>query len=245
MAIILSGAPAFVTRVLAGGYKNDHFIPNAFSLYDLGDSFYAPNTFFHPDGRQIQFAWLREQGDSLLRVAQGWQGVMSLPREVWIDDDIVRARPAKELALLRGAVLADIQERTLEHGQMLRLGNTQFAELDLRCETDAVLSLDLLSDSQSRQVRLHVDGPNGMLQIDFGALSGGVPRALFIPFHPDNQLHLQLFIDGTTLELFINEREFAASRAYPDSDCTSISLRAIVPLLLHSLRVFKMNPAYK
>jgi beta-fructofuranosidase len=72
---------------------------------DEGPAFYAPQVLAEPD-RTLLWAWAWELDRSDQQVADaGWAGVLTFPREVYVADDALRARPAAELAGLRRARL--------------------------------------------------------------------------------------------------------------------------------------------
>lgn len=242
-AIVVSAVPSFETRVLSGTLKDGRFTERGMGAYDLGDCFYAPNTAVHPDGRAIQFGWMRECGDETARVAQGWQGVMTLPREVRLEDGSVRVRPAKECENLRDEALADLMHQELPAGETLDLARGQFLELELICEGGSAFALDALSDGHGRRVRMLFDGM-GAVEIDFGALSGGAERVVRARYRAEAELRLKLFVDGTALELYINEREALSTRAYPDAACDALSLEALSGLNVSRLDVFRIHSAY-
>ena len=237
MAIVLSAVPSSEMRVVTGHYREGHFTADAMLLYDLGDSFYAPNTVNHPDGRQIQFAWLREQGESTVRAAAGWQGVMSIPREVRLEAGVVRHRPAAEVALLRGALLAEMHQQTVSG--CADIGSGFAVELDMTLDAGAKCCLTMLGG-----VKLHVDGEAGKLRFEFGTASGGKKRTLEAGFATDELLRLQLYLDGTAIELFVNQRESITTRAYPDGSDAALSLCAEGEMTVHALTVYEMNSAY-
>jgi beta-fructofuranosidase len=83
---------------------------------DLGDRLYAPQSYPLPDGRRIQFGWIRTHLDPTQRDASVL-GAMSLPREVSIRDGRVHLTPAAELAGLRRTVL-----RTTADGATTAIG---------------------------------------------------------------------------------------------------------------------------
>ncbi|MBA4860866.1 glycoside hydrolase family 32 protein [Streptomyces sp. PSKA54] len=67
---------------------------------DVGDRFYAPQSYWASDGRRIQFGWIRTHQDpaGLGRPATGF---MTLPRELSVRHGRLHCEPAAELSLLR------------------------------------------------------------------------------------------------------------------------------------------------
>jgi beta-fructofuranosidase len=96
-------------RVMAvqGTFEGERFVPMASGQLDLGNRWYAPQSFDAPGGRRLSFGWLREREDELPADARGRVGVMSLPRQLIVGTDgSLGMAPAAELMGLRGTPLA-------------------------------------------------------------------------------------------------------------------------------------------
>ncbi len=71
-----------------------------FRELDAGFDFYAPQTFLADDGRRIQIGWMgmpdvpEHQNKT---VEDGWQHIMTIPRELSIQDGILCQNPVQEL----------------------------------------------------------------------------------------------------------------------------------------------------
>ncbi|MDR1638592.1 MAG: glycoside hydrolase family 32 protein, partial [Clostridiales bacterium] len=86
--LFVSAVPDITVRAILGTFDGHKLLPltNAIRMADLGDCVYAPNLVRHPDGRWIMYGWQRECGEEKDRAAQGWQGMLTLPREVSVKD---------------------------------------------------------------------------------------------------------------------------------------------------------------
>jgi len=71
-------------------------------VVDVGDRFYAPQSYWAPDGRRIQFGWIRTHEDPA-GLGGPAVGFMSLPRELSIRHGRLHCEPAAELTRLRRA----------------------------------------------------------------------------------------------------------------------------------------------
>jgi beta-fructofuranosidase len=71
--------------LVMAGQKNITFTPSASGLFDHGN-LYATNSFRHPvTGKLLAWGWLQEEDlPDEIRAEQGWSGVISLPREVYL-----------------------------------------------------------------------------------------------------------------------------------------------------------------
>lgn len=82
-----------------GGYDKDNgkFIgEKAYSL-DYGTDFYAPQTTLLPDGRRVMIAWMQSWHNLYIPDGQRWQGMMTLPREISLENGSLMQRPVREI----------------------------------------------------------------------------------------------------------------------------------------------------
>lgn len=69
---------------------------NVYSL-DEGLDFYAPQTMQSPDGRRIMIGWMQSWDSNIRPADQKWSCMMTLPRELRIEDGKIRQRPVREI----------------------------------------------------------------------------------------------------------------------------------------------------
>lgn len=69
---------------------------NVYSL-DEGLDFYAPQTMQPPDGRRIMIGWMQSWDSNIRPADQKWSCMMTLPRELRIEDGKIRQRPVREM----------------------------------------------------------------------------------------------------------------------------------------------------
>jgi beta-fructofuranosidase len=91
---------------MTGEIADGRFTPRASGRCDEGHRYYAPQSLLLADGRRIGFGWLRESLDELAGKDRTRVGVMSLPRELYLENGTLRHRPARELDGARGRKLA-------------------------------------------------------------------------------------------------------------------------------------------
>lgn len=85
------------------GSFND--LDNDFSLLDYGFDFYAPQTFSDENGRRILFAWMsrmEEEQEKIFASDTPYIHCLTIPRELFIKNNILYQRPIKELYQLLG-----------------------------------------------------------------------------------------------------------------------------------------------
>ncbi|MDW8809791.1 glycoside hydrolase family 32 protein [Streptomyces scabiei] len=85
---------------MTGTASDDGFDVRESGVVDVGDRFYAPQSYWASDGRRIQFGWIRTHQDPAGLDGPA-VGFMSLPRELSVRDGRLYCEPAAELASLR------------------------------------------------------------------------------------------------------------------------------------------------
>ena len=216
-----------------GEYDDGAFTVDRRGKLDHG-GFYAPQSMRTDDGRLLTWGWAPEARALRAQWDAGWSGTLSLPRELSLaDDGGLCQRPAAELTRLRGD-RGSADERRLADGERQQL-DARGRQLELRAElrledADAVeLSVLETPDGEERTpVRYTRESE---VVVDRSAASAD-PRATTdsqrMPVTPyDAPLSLRLFVDGSVVELFANERHCLTSRVYPTrEDAVDVSVSA-------------------
>ena len=76
-------------------------VPDGFQELDAGFDFYAPQTFLARDGHRIQIAWMGvpdEETHTNATLADGWQHILTLPRELSVQNGVLCQNPVRELS---------------------------------------------------------------------------------------------------------------------------------------------------
>lgn len=76
-----------------------------FSLLDYGFDFYAPQTFLDENGRRILFAWMsrmEQEQEQVFSNGLPYIHCLTIPRELFIENNILYQRPVKQLYKLLG-----------------------------------------------------------------------------------------------------------------------------------------------
>jgi len=217
-------------------------------LLDYG-ALYAPQSMTTSDGRILVWGWLVESRDADAQWEAGWSGALSLPRELSLGDDgRLRQRPAAEVERLREERVVEAAP-TLSAGERRDLGvDSSTCELraDLSVAAGATVELAVReSPARSRRVPVRFDGetvevdrrpstdaPGVDTGIERMPVGDGGGRADGADGEADdangrNRVSLRLFVDGSVLELFVNERRALATRVYPDrTDARGVSVAA-------------------
>ncbi len=101
--LIVSASPLGYAHYFSGRYVNHRLIVEQEGVVDNGGFLYAPQVFRDRSGRTILFGWVWEELSKEARLANGWAGMMSLPRQLSLGpDETLCGVPVAEVELLRG-----------------------------------------------------------------------------------------------------------------------------------------------
>lgn len=255
----------------AGGSASQYFVgqfdgatftsenpPQTVLWADYGADFYAPQSWSdQPQARRIWLGWMNNWQYATLLPTAGWRGVFSLPREVTLTRTQAGIRlvqqPAAELQALRGPLwqwqaetlqpgrnlLQDLQLDTFELQAEVELGPgvSQFG-LRVRVGNDQATTIAYDNGQQALSVDRSQSGQAGFK--DGFAARHSAPLAL-----EDNRLHLHLFVDSSTLEVFAAHGRLVFSEViFPSPHSQSLELFVEGgDATLMCLKIFKLNPA--
>ncbi len=232
-------APLEGTRYCIGELKKDtwEFAVEQEGVFDYSvgkRGFYAPNTYLtDPEGRYLTIGCLFEWDRMSCTYHRGWAGMQSLPREVFLEEDGLHIRLAKECRKLRKKILYQGLNQILhtsgdkvseEGGQEQwlaaclqgeiccrvrlpengRFGIKMFASWNGAEYTELIIDHTvhkiLLDRSRSTQ-----DVNVGTEQIEVKIPKGGC------------DYHIDIVLDHSSVEIFINERYTISARVFPDN----------------------------
>jgi beta-fructofuranosidase len=199
-----------VVKYFVGKYADRKFEPETEGGVDYG-CYYAARTMTNTGERRILWGWITEGRTVAAHTAAGWAGAMSLPRELTLGPDgKLRMRPTAEVERLRGKPLgAHPEGDCLELIAEIDPGDAPQAGLRLHAAPDGSEQTLLYYDRAGR--RLVLDRSKSSLDpsADRGEQSGSLELA------PGERLRLRVFLDGSVLEIFANERACLTGRIYP------------------------------
>ena len=196
-------------------YSTNTFEHGGFTELDHGHDFYATQTTLAPDGRRLVFGWMDMWESEFPEKADGWAGALTLPRELELKDDQLYMRPVKEAVQLRTAEISAWNKQVTE--KTLLCENEQQAEIDLTLTTDQ--AFELAFTDQDKQVKLTFDQATHT----FTLLNGD---ARYASIKPNAEFKLQIFIDTSSLEIFINDGEAVFTERFHFDNAPQVWLTA-------------------
>jgi len=179
------------------------FRPRTRGLLDHGPHFYAPNTMLLPKGRRLVWGWVNGFPNG-----RGWNGCLSLPRELSIArDGQLQQRPAPELNKLRGEERSWRKVPLEQRGQTFELPQGNTLEVAAEFELAAARRLRLgIQDDKEQSIVVSYDG------LELRVQDAKAPLTLR---KGARQLKLRIFMDRSVLEVFANDTVCLTKRIDP------------------------------
>ncbi|API88703.1 sucrose-6-phosphate hydrolase [Marinilactibacillus sp. 15R] len=193
------------------------FLPNTdFEELDRGFDFYAPQTFEDEKGRRILWGWMGlpdiEPEYSNPTIERGWQHAMTMPRELTIENSKLKQRPLEEYRVLRKN----------EWSQRVDLIETNYTVSETSDAYEMIVDIEKPTEPLkiflSQDVKITFNG--NLFTLELGESGyGRKTRSIEL----STLTSIQLFVDSSSLEIFINDGEFVmTTRIYPNSNLREI-----------------------
>ncbi|WP_163538765.1 glycoside hydrolase family 32 protein [Gracilibacillus sp. YIM 98692] len=222
--------------------KLDH---GSFHLLDYGFDFYAPQTTIDEKGRRIMIAWMAMWESEMPEQDNHWSGAMTVPRELTFDGKQLLTKPVPELSNLRMTCVEFDHEILKERKEWKGVeGDCLELELEVDLKDANVFGIYFrANEEETEQTVLTYHSKEEELVLDrnsSGVGPGGIRKA---PVKlKNNKLHLQIFIDRSSVEVFINHGEkVMTGRIYPGENSKGISFFADKELELVSLKKWDLK----
>ena len=202
-------------------YDTGIFTHGEFDLFDYGFDFYAPQIMQVPDGRCILIAWLDMWQTPMLEQNDGWAGMMTIPRELHIKNGKIISTPVKELEALRGKKVS-YENLLLNEPTTLEGVNGDVCELlaTIDLTKSKQFSIELRRSDNEKTVFSY---DNGIVKLNRDKSGEALNGEREVTISAADELKLQIFIDRSSLEVFVNDGEAVLStRIYPKEDSKGI-----------------------
>jgi beta-fructofuranosidase len=208
---VLVVSPYESVRYAIGTYRDHHFSPESWHELDLGGrpNFYAPNGLEDDRGRRIVWGWIQGGGTE----GYPWDGALTLPRILTLrSDGRLGMSPAAELRTLRGSQV-HIDDVLITPETPNLLGDIEGKSLEI------IVEFELLdATSFGLLVRRSPDGEEGTpVGYDTARkqLISGDRSGAFDLLADEDTLCMQVFVDNSIIEIYVNGRICFTNRVYP------------------------------
>lgn len=190
-------------------YRRMKFQHGAFTELDRGFDFYAPQTFTDESGRTILYGWMGitdELEAYQPTIVNRWVHALTIPRELELHDGKIFQRPVKELEKLRKNQVVVETNKFEGISAELMVDFEKTGPFKISFRNEAYLSFD--------EERLTLKRRNLMT----GDLEARTCKVASVS-------KLQIFMDHSSLEIFINDgEEVFTARYFPDPNDAMISM---------------------
>ena len=194
---------------------------------DYGD-FFASQIAFSPDGRAIMFGWLREDPRRGLLTDGEWAGTQAIPRVVSVNEknEMVLER-LPEFVSLRGheetVLLRDFS------GRQDFVTSSVTAEIEADIISEDVFSIRFLSDSEEKEFTQIIINPREgtcLATMEESSLLKIVDKRPILGYFENKgkETRIDILIDCSVAEVFINGRACMTLRIYPTLEGSGMSL---------------------
>jgi beta-fructofuranosidase len=205
--------------------ENSTYEHGEFDELDRGFDFYAPQTTEDHLGRRILFAWMSvpdQDEQDHPTIEHQWLHNMTIPRELKLVNKKVCQVPVKEMEHLRVGEVIE-HEVVIKH-QSLQLDGVDGKAVELVLE-DIVVSDGWFDITIGGAARLTYSNNQNIFTLERQSYVDGVVEKRQCQIENLHSLHL--FIDTSSLELFINEgKQTFTARYYPTPNNKTIQFAA-------------------
>ena len=211
-------------------FENLEFNHGEFNELDRGFDFYAPQTTKAADGRQILIGWMGLPEIEYPTDENGWAHCLTIPRELSIRNGKLIQKPVRELETLRN------QKTSIEYSlinEEVVIEGFKGNVYEVNCSFDNITGNKVgikLRKSAKEETVFYYDLVEKKLVldrsksgIDFAAEYGRERKCAY----EDNSLKLQIFVDTSSIEIFVNDgEEVFTARIFTDQESNEISVFA-------------------
>ena len=228
-------APGYISFAMIGKYDRMQpaFVPEDVQMLDEGIDFYAPQTLLHPDGRRIMIGWM-QNWDTVSEKHEDldFNGQMSVPRELRVENGHIFQRPVRELDSYRGKktryenllIEGDYEAEGIR-GRVLDLN------LTIKQTEDGYEHFYIyLAEKKHIYTRIDVDAHASMIRVNRTCsrkTPGIINERGFRYSDEEGVLKLRILLDRYSMEIFVQDGAGAASfLIYSEDDADGIHFSA-------------------
>lgn len=206
-------------------YGNHEFTHEKFEELDRGFDLYAPQTTLDNKGRRLLFGWMGitdENEQDQPTIQNGWIHAMTLPRKLSLQGEKLFQQPVEELEQLRKHEV--VHKGVQVSGSSLSLegvkGKTLELEMSQIKNESATFGITFRGNAKVEYSSLE-----NRISLHRTSFKGDTTESRHC--HLENLEKLQIFLDTSSIEVFINDgEEVFTARFFPSDDDQSIVFSA-------------------
>jgi beta-fructofuranosidase len=192
---------------IIGDFRENKFYPADFGEIDLGNDIYAVQTFKDKTDRRILIGWIHTPERYNYTADEGWAGIMSIPRTLHLKNNLLVQTPVEEIKnLIQEEKQPEIKDKTVNIEQFENSFVLEINAIKEACKITLTNSTDSVDISfSSKDLEITETRDTKIEYKDFYQIDSPVKK-------------VTIFVDKTSLEIFINSGEGVCSwRIYPQN----------------------------
>ncbi|WAA09395.1 glycoside hydrolase family 32 protein [Fervidibacillus albus] len=188
--------------------EKGEFLTERKGLLDYGRAFYAPQTTTGKDGERLLIGWMHKWHQKNPPKSYGFNGMMSLPRQLTIENGGLVQKPAIDVSSSFSEKI-DRKGVLIRPGEELTIDTKNAGYVKLIGHRTKAFFVQFFKEG-NKAIRFHWDGKDGKLTV---FSSYGDRETIQIPIKEEacDSITFEWFIDSHSIELFINGGQKAAS----------------------------------
>jgi beta-fructofuranosidase len=219
-----------------GTFDGTSLQPDVHGRVDHGLSFYAPQSFTDESGRRVMIPWLREECDREMQVEHGWSGAMGVPRVLTMaNDGSLLQSPIAEIASCRGRHM-QVDATPCDWFRHVSLDGIDATCMEIdstwQRQDEAMIAFSIATGDRERTA-IMLSLEEGDLVVDTSGSSAdprahGARHRAPVRLAEGETIHLRIFVDRSTIEVFLNDRVHISARIYPAADEATLHISSTV-----------------
>ena len=195
---------------LIGEYdrQNCHLQEEQVVSLDYGIDFYAPQTLETEDGRRIMVAWMQSWDMNIKPEEQKWNGMMILPRQLELHNNLLYQQPVKELERYYTEQVV-YTDREISGSCQLPGVHGRVLDLSIELQEGSYEEFSVLfAKNEKYHIRFRYVCATQSIEFDrtySGMVRDAVCQRSMKIKQPEGTLKLRFLLDKFSVELFVND----------------------------------------
>ena len=212
-----------------GKFENERFVPDDQipKRLELVNRLLSPSVTLDEKGRTVAIAIIPDETSARAQLQQGWTHLYSIPRIWSLKNNTLVQKPIPELAALRGEHTT-IAAGNIEGSKMLTDGKRQ-VEFVLKLKPVDCKKFGVIigkNENGCEYTKFYYDFDSQKMVVDSRHSSANplIPKDVregMFSLTPGQEVDLHVFIDGSVVEVFINDAAFA-TRLFPQDENSNV-----------------------
>ena len=226
-------------------YDTLEFKHNDFHELDKGFDFYAPQAFKDNYNRVIMIGWMgvpEEYEKEHVSIRENWIHCLTMPRELTLKNDKIYQRPIKEIKLLREEKYFEKTKFIEKYLEFTNINENSYEiVIDMNKLDNFNIKMEIFK-GMKEYFELNINKENGFISRE-NIIDGPKGIRRFILDNNSEDLKVNIFVDKSTVEIYINEGEVAlSSRVFAKKDSLGLKIEGLsCDLNINKIEIWKLK----